>query len=43
MLDSNESNLFSEKAIDNLSQHIAKDKIDKKIKVKLGGLEEHFT
>ena len=32
MLDPNENNLFSEKAIDNLPQHIAQDKIDKVLK-----------
>ena len=46
MLDSNENNLFSEKAIDNLPQHIAQDKIEKlfkKIKVKLGDLRQPST
>ena len=32
MLDSNENNLFSEKAIDNLPQHITQDKIEKLLK-----------
>ena len=34
MLDSNENSLFSEKAIDDLPQHIAQDKIEKWIKKK---------
>ena len=46
MLNTNENNLFSEKAIDSLPQHIAKDKIEKllkKIKVKLGDLQQPST
>ena len=49
MLDSNENSLFSEKAIDDLPQHIAQDKIEKLIKKKkkiqgqTGGLQQTST
>ena len=42
MLESNENNLFCEKAIDNLPHHIAQDKIDELLK-KNQGLQEPFT